>query len=574
MAYNNSGNYKYNNSNNRQTRTISQDFYNPYAFVPLNTKVCLLDEREKGLLEQIQDVPFKEGLSGRITVDFEAKAPFCVRSADGKNTQISGSYFVPGTSIKGMIRSVFEIISCSNIRNGIANNRYSMRDLRNSAYELKSTKHPQHSGFLVQINSRYFIQKCDSTSYKYYDGKKHVDIQSYASFKQGKDSRDLQKGRSVREKYGLLDTPFVEYDEGGKGMWFFSGFMNNKKHEFLFDIPVFDESDLIPLNEKEYNDFIFIHEKENENESWKFWKRRLKNYSSIEEIEKDNYMGIVPCFFRTNDEDTAVRDLGFSFLYRQPYSKTIHDFLPQAYQKVGIDFAQSVFGYVNGSEALKGRVQFGNSFIQNASIVSSQTFILGSPKPTYYPFYLEQNTPNKLETYFSKNTRISGYKRYLQQGNARQGNEPISRVTTTFVPMAAGTRFATNIFFHNLRDYELGALIAAITFCNHSECYHSLGFAKPFGYGKIKMNQVKVDLATGKQVDYNYLYKSFVSYICKKCGFENETLYLQSIKSLFQLASGNYSSQKNIKYPNMPGKEFDLIKNNRLSIKDFSPQIK
>ena len=573
MANNNKGNYKLRwNGNKKQSKTISQNFYNPYMFVPLNSKVCLLDKSETDLLKQIQDVPFKEGLSGKINVEFEAKTPFCVRSADGQNTKISDLYFVPGTSIKGMIRSVFEIITLSNIRNGIANNRYSMRDLRNPAYELKSTEHPQHSGFLVQINSRCFIQECESSPYRYFDKDNHEDIQSYARFKPGKKAQDLKIGRNVREKYGLLETPFVEYDDGGRGMWFFSGFMNNKEHEFLFEIPAFNENNLIPLNEEEYNDFIFIYEKENENESWKFWKRNLKNYSSIEEIEKDGYKGIVPCFFRTNDEGTAVRDLGFSFLYRQPYSKTIHDFLPNEYQKIGIDLAQSVFGYVNGNDAVKGRVQIGNSFIEKAIEAGSQTFILGSPKPTYYPFYLEQKNPNRLETYFSNNTQISGYKRYVLRNIEQRDVTPESKVTTTFIPMAAGTRFATSICFHNLRKYELGALIAAITFCNHSDCYHSLGFAKPFGYGKIKVNKVELDFDSDKQINKDSLYESFVNYICGKCGFESETAYLQSIKSLFQLASGNYSPQKEIRYPNMQGKEFETIKQNKLSIKNFSPQ--
>ena len=46
-----------------------------------------------------------------------------------------------------------------------------------------------------------------------------------------------------------------------------------------------------------------------------------------------------------------------------------------------------------------------------------------------------------------------------------------------------------HLHIHNLKDYELGALLAAITFCNkYEKCYHSLGYAKPFGYGNRDEN--------------------------------------------------------------------------------------
>ena len=579
-AFYNNKNMHRGSNNNKQTRTISQDFYNPYSFVPLSPRLCFLDKDEESMLKQVQDIPFENGLSGEIKVYFEALSPFCVRSSNGQSVNLDEHYFVPGTSLKGMIRSVFEIVTLSNIRNGIANKRYSMRDLsKDSPYELKSKEHPQKSGFLVQIKGQLYVIQCESTAYPYYDKNNHEDIETYAIFKKEKDNRDLKNANTISKKYELLETPFVDYEDGGKGMWFFSGFMNNKKHEYLFEIPDIDERQLVPFNEKEYDDFIFIHEKENENESWKFWKHKLKNYNSLNDVINDDYKGIVPCFFRTQKKtDTngcqydCVKDLGFAFLYRQPYDKTIHDFLPEEYNNDAIDLAQSVFGYVKRNDALKGRIQFGNSFIENPSFESSQTFILGSPKPTYYPFYLEQNNPNKLLTYFSQNTHISGYKRYLQQSNAKQGNTPYSKVTTTFVPLKSGTKFCATIRFHNLRNYELGALLSAISFCGHAECYHSLGYAKPYGYGKIKVSDISMKCDDLQNVDLVEYRNCFYNYICRKCGFKTSEDYLKSLDMLFHIASDQYSPAKEIRYPNMQGKEFDTIKNNKLSLRHFSPK--
>lgn len=558
------GNYGGNRNNNG--KTMDQDFYNPYSFVPLNDKLCLLGADEEEELSQVQDVPFENGYSGKIVVDFKAMSPFCVRSADNNNVHIGERYFVPGTTVKGMVRAVFEIVTMSNIRNGISDSRYSMRDLNSRDYEIKGNDQVQ-SGFLIQIKGQYYIHPCTNRKMTY------PEIEKMSGVSQ------LKNCRSVEDKYRKLQSHIVVRKDGGFSMWFFSGFMFNKKNEYIFDIPALKESKCIPLEEAEYDDFIFIHEKENENASWKFWKKKLKNYESVESIKPDGYKGIVPCFFRTKEKKDSegnryycVKDLGFASLYRQPYDHTIHDFLPEAYRKEGLDMSQSVFGFVRGNDALRGRVQFGNAFIDNPKTESSQCFILGSPKPTYYPFYIEQNHAGKLLTYFSPNARLAGYKRYLIQKNAQTGQSQRDRVSTTFVPMSSGTTFSTSIYFHNLRGYELGALLAAISFCKHGDCFHTLGYAKPFGYGKIKVTGISLYSDTGNIIEQDCLYDDFYNYTCRKCCFNSTAEYLKSLNKLFLIASGRYNPEKEIRYPNMQDKEFKSIKNSKFSLTNFTPK--
>lgn len=534
---------------------MAKNFYNPYTFVPLCKEVYALSEDELKELELAHDVPFKNGRSGKIVVSWKAETPICVRQSDGCNTNVEGNYFIQGSSIKGMIRSVFEIITRSNFKNGISNTRYSMRDLRSPDYELKANNKPQKSGFLFQVNGDYYVKECYSEQWE------------YGEIENDENITGLKQHRSIEDKYNQLNSRIVEFDDDSLAMWFFSGFMNNKEHEFLFDIPQSFEN-AYPLKQDEFNDFRFIHEKENENASWKFWKRILRNYNSLEEIKKDGYKGIVPCFFRTfnKEGEKCVKDLGFSFLYRQPYSKRMHDFLPETHTRGGVDLAQSVFGYVDGSNALRGRIRVGNSFIANAKLKSKQTFILGSPKPSFYPFYLEQKNPNQLNTYFAKDACLSGYKRFLLKNVSLNGETPSSKVTSSFVPLSEGTEFSTTIYYHNLRDYELGALIAAITFCNkEKKCCHSLGYAKPFGYGRLRV--VKIDT---EGIDRVAVYKAFLMKLCDKLKIK-ETDVESQIKYLFTIAEGAYQD-KPIRYPNMQKKEFNIIKNDKSSIKDYSPK--
>jgi hypothetical protein len=115
----------------------------------------------------------------------------------------------------------------------------------------------------------------------------------------------------------------------------------------------------------------------------------------------------------------------------------------------------------------------------------------------------------------------------------------------------------------------LGALLSAISFCNkENQCFHSLGFAKPFGYGKMKIQDIK--LSADKDVEREELYQAYINKICSECKFANEATMLSSISNLFILASNH--SDKEIRYPKMQAKEFVNIKKTKLSINNLSPK--
>ena len=57
--------------------------------------------------------------------------------------------------------------------------------------------------------------------------------------------------------------------------------------------------------------------------------------------------------------------------------------------------------------------------------------------------------------------------------------------------------------FHNLRKSEIGALISSITFHNNeNQHFHSLGGAKSYGYGKIKISIESMNFLDYSREDY------------------------------------------------------------------------
>lgn len=82
-----------------------------------------------------------------------------------------------------------------------------------------------------------------------------------------------------------------------------------------------------------------------------------------------------------------------------------------------------------------------------------------------------------------------GWKNYPILSNeqkSKKGNN--DDIVSEFIPLESNTRFEGKLRFHNLRDFEIGALISALTFHNTEHCYHNIGYAKSLGYGKITIN--------------------------------------------------------------------------------------
>ena len=114
----------------------------PYNFVPFNKEVV-----SPHWIDRIShDIPFEDGLSGSIELKLTAKSPIFVRDGIGQaeakriyhnNSQqkahtfsrFGDQYFIPGTSIKGMIRNVLEILSFGSMVNKVNDNKYALRDL-------------------------------------------------------------------------------------------------------------------------------------------------------------------------------------------------------------------------------------------------------------------------------------------------------------------------------------------------------------------------------------------------------------------------------------------------------------
>ena len=506
----------------------------PFNFVPLNKKVVYPYWADS----VSHDVPFSDGQSGCLELEIEAISPIFVRNgqkqgsakqgsqpqpsaADAKTqtqqdfSNDQGKYFLPGTSIKGAVRSVLEIMSFSKLADKVNDHQYSFRDLYNDDYVEVLIKSKINAGWLKydKDNGQYTIEDAGSPGRI-----KHTEIDSkYKNiFKNGFSNVNNWNSDEVKSAYykykticenipleGTFEEDFVDHnrifykysgESGSRGRLVFTGQPGkpgdkSKNSEFIFfekepaiSIGPFYEDDTLIRN---FKFAYFDHDREKQSIDWKYWKSKLTAGEKI------------PVFFLK--KGNTILHMGLSYLYKLPYNSNVRQSIDRLQEPTHhkLDFSQTIFGHALKSlPPLKGRVTFSHAYTTNAKLLPEKKEVLGSPKASYYPLYIRQNGA-KFLTFMDHTAEISGWKRYpVRMGSNTKSNQSTAandRVATHFVPIQQGAIFRCKVNYHNLRTIELGALLSALTFHQTPNAFHSIGMAKPLGYGKVKVSIVGLD---------------------------------------------------------------------------------
>ena len=538
----------------------------PFNFIPLSDQVYI-----PSWADQIShDVPFSDGVSGKIRLTITAESDIFVRNGQGKDaednrfSQVSGRYFIPATSIKGEVRNLMEIMSFGKM-NLDTRAKFAQREWNNTAlYTIKDPNVQRNicCGYLRKKGDDYEIVdhgKPLRISHKAIDDWFEVDL--LTSHFSRNSHFDINKTKEVDGqtfdpktaafKYHLFkdeDLENLSFTEvrtntftyvtcadrgeftgdivftGSPDQWKEERGMNaGKYYEFVFPS---QGTRCYSLSEEEFEHYEFIYK---DSDDWNYWKSHLT----------DTDKG-VPVFFRT--EGNQIKDFGLALLYKLPYDKTPYDLLPQAHQEESThDLAECIFGYTGRTDSLRGRVQFSNAFSTNAEPSEEVTLVLGTPKASYYPMYIEQTGSNgrtgQYQTY--NNGRLAGWKRYHVRNGVWQKSLGNEKLDSTLTPVCSGATFTGDIVFHNLRPIELGALLSALTFHGKPKLYyHQLGQAKPYGYGRCRYS---VTLEGEGLKEPNYYMGHFEYELSDKLG----TPWHQSpqIQELFALAGSAVSNE-------------------------------
>ena len=559
----------------------------PYNFVPLNEKVV----RPYWIDHISHDVPFKDGKSGTLKLTLTAESPIFVRQGGPKPIKGSadenkvhdfqvgadGSCILPGSSLRGMVRSVLETLSFGRMIGRVSERRYALRDLTGAMADdylayFQDEKDPVQCGWLSKEGHRYFIESCGKPGRISHQAiRDHTGIDFVKEFHCKSETDDLRiaankksakykyskfgpydKAKFVKDDYCFVKSkeepptpgknmpedryqfaPQSQPDLGTPGRLVFTGQpmprneyrdpASGKYLEFIFF-----KSNLgikLEVSEEVMEDFKFAYfdhrPEKSQSDDYKWRKKQLAD-------ENENP---IPVFFKakgfSNGRPVGVQHLGLSYLYKLPYDYSVEESIKNFQKCANLpDLADAIFGVVDEGEKsrtnLKGRVQFSHAKSETKPGSTVHKTILSEPKASFYPTYVRQpdvkdngKLPGyKYETLLKKSATIAGRKRYpvIEDSAHRKTRSPKKKndsIWNSFKPLPKGTTFECDVNYHNLREIELGALISAITFHNSTKARHQVGLAKPYGFGKVKID---IEL-TDKKLNAEDLMTRFEAYM-------------------------------------------------------------
>jgi CRISPR-associated protein (TIGR03986 family) len=462
---------------------------------------------------------------------------------------------LPGSSLRGMLRTLVEIVSFSKIEKVSGHQRLFFRAVGSNhkkeswGKEYKQYVNPQiiKAGYLKKDREIWYIQpavekngitfawveeseltnlpkfkKFDEQGYK----PQYFDV-SYDSLEQKKIKKN---GKLIAEPWFASNINLQEINLTGKLVT--SGNMkqteddNSPRCNHCIVFTVDKKAKPLPID-----DTAIEH-----------YRNALTDFQKASPFDKD--WGVLeedrPVFYYHDGKSETVGFVGQSPNFRIPYSPegnghatTVLDFIPKNLRDlVLIDLADAIFGWVkqeSENEKLpKGfdKQRASRIFVTDGLYESNQNGIwysetpvtpqiLSEPKPSYFPHYLVQPSADKseLKHYASEpvtKTVIRGHKLYWHKGSNPDFKLPppptpkkvidlqkkvldthTSQVsdtqTTQIKPIKQGVVFKFDIYFENLSDVELGALLWVLDIAKNDNYRLSLGMGKPLGLGAVKI---------------------------------------------------------------------------------------
>jgi len=498
------------------------------------------------LLDQCPPPPHDRyvGFTGKITCTLTTETPLFISDAEKIEKQPCENgdehktyrffqheadnhrYILPASSLRGMIRNVFEAAtnSCMAIfdyerrlqfraETKFANNiKKSVGVVRALAKEA-SADEPERPGEIILCKTAevpaYYgdgrdVLKKKSDGSEWLSGDRAIARVEY----RGKRIRvlalfepDSEPAKKIDE-YASDDEP--EYVEGWLKITGMSEGTLKKNEIFVFDARYNEKEQIIRFDfaaQKAYNEVLQT-------------QLELEGLPEKPRPAKLKRGDLVYVFVRAGSLHRVQ-------IPRLPYANKIADLLDNhACNKYdALCPACRTFGWVHrpaeneasksGKEiAYAGRLRFSHGRLQHQAKTIGQEIplaILSSPKPTTTSFYLfkpnEKRKPDFGATYDTSGAKLRGRKFYRHHGNklnaqeyTRPDGKKDGQNRTVKEVLERDNNFTFTIDFTNLAPVELGALLWALEMKyqdaagQEQRLFHRLGFAKPLGFGSVTIN--------------------------------------------------------------------------------------
>lgn len=440
---------------------------------------------------------------------------------------------IPGSSLRGMIRSLIEIVSHSKIALVTRKHLFfrSVDKTNLGEHYRKRMTNQIRAGFLRLQRDGGVIEETKFYKIPITILEQHI-RQRYTSYRRTKLPNERYQYQTIwvkpRNNHKIAEMSLSQRQGDGwlPATLVITGDVPGKKHEYVLIHQV--PSQVFPLENEQLQRF---HD-EDQLSQWQ--TQAFPRQPGLRE-RKGQLANGDPVFFVVDPyKPQHVSFFGRAGMFRLPYTHSPYDLIPVHLHTGGadapsVDMAEAMFGFVrqeandepNQITSYASRLRFSDAKLVNQQLPDSDLWdteitppILASPKPTTFQHYLTQDaTELKSLRHYGDDrngTTIRGYKQYWHHGHfgAADRHDPNastdSTQSTRMRPVKSGVAFQFQIAFENLSDVELGALIYVLELAASPNHRLKLGMGKPFGFGSIAINyQIAT---TNRQARYSQLF--------------------------------------------------------------------
>lgn len=456
---------------------------------------------------------------------------------------------IPGSSIRGMLRTLVEIVSFGKIDRVSEQQHFFFRAVaadRDDPLKEEYKKYLQpkkvKAGYLVERPDGWFIRPAMSVEDFPFVWVKEDKLRSLSGFIPMSNLSDYRPRYFVNISFQDIYT---------KNTRRFAGKVSGNCTEYKYQGVVVTSGNMLEggsnaADLKRQNHCI-IREPNSKAELIAISEDAIRDYCSAltpfqkQEPPFDQHKGVLKngrCIFYCQPQsEQPITLFGQSPNFRIPFShqdngkaSTARDFIPNSLKdykdKSAItDVAEAIFGFVRRDkqpeiieQSRASRVFVSDGMLnqnQKEQVRISQEqdakpILLSSPKPTTFQHYLVQDSANKIKLkHYASNppndtkpakTVIRGHKLYWHKPTQIEVPDDASDTQTSLIkPIDSGTKFTFTIQFENLSNVELGALLWLLSLTsnksqtletgksNETYCF-SLGMGKPLGMGAVKVD--------------------------------------------------------------------------------------
>lgn len=462
---------------------------------------------------------------------------------------VNGEYIIPGSGIRGCIRSVFEAVtpSCFSVVN--ANLLSQRKDRPNNS---------RVPGLLMKKNGRWVIYKAEYRRGKY----------KFKEYENGRHCNFVREWFNLKEP-SKTNTTYFYAELNQNGQW------ESSDAECSDD----DINKLLDIFDSYYEGV-----KTATGSTAKTLRDIIRGFQSDLRKMQSEYDSdlIVPVFFEPNG--TRLTYLSPAQTGRVAFHETVktllHEHAPCKGENQEYCPACRLFGTLGDNRPTASRVRFSDATLVRDSVNPGGTGWLpelSSPKITSSEFYslntVSQENGTKTEdvrrwTYDDKGTQLRGRKFYfhcehteLKQDAEIREDEKKRRVKT--ISLGEGTTFKFDLFFDQIDDAELKRLLWVLTFGENdseSNLLHKLGMGRPVGYGSVKIIVTDVEERSvyrnaDGMLNYEIRKNPFASYEPFDMIIDDETgerlidFSSSAVEDMCTIARYDLVAGKNVSYP-------------------------